>query len=65
MNSHTDITQAYQSGSFMERIYLFCEYRDFREEFLEIEQTGAGQSEQAGTSQSWFEKFLSALSLNL
>ena len=65
MNRHIDITQAYQAASFTERIYLFCEYRDFREEFLEIEKTGAGQTEQAGVGRSWLEKFSSALSLNL
>lgn len=59
------ITNAYRSGSFTDRLYLFCEYRDLRDVFLEIERTDPACSDEPGRKRNWFPRFFSFLSIHV
>jgi hypothetical protein len=64
MNSITDIVNAYESGTFTERLYLFCEYRDLRGQFMEMEKTSLQRSERPQSRRNWLQRFLSVLLMN-
>jgi hypothetical protein len=65
MNSNIDICRGYQAASFTERLYLFCEYRDLRKIFLEIERTDQESAAQILSKQNRFQNFFSVLLNNI